>query len=81
MERSEGSPELPIATSTFRTNRSRPMRFTGLAVKRARNPASSSAASSARRGALSEARGAKAGSLWARANLFQGQTARQSSQP
>ena len=44
---SAGSPLLPIATSTLRTNRSRPIRLTGLPAKRRRKPASSSAASSA----------------------------------
>ena len=38
---SAGSPLLPIAISTLRTNRSRPMRLTGLPAKRRRKPASS----------------------------------------
>jgi hypothetical protein len=59
----------------------RPLRFTGVPAKSRLNPASSSAASVARSGASSSARAASAPSRAARANLFHGQTARQSSQP
>ena len=46
------SPELPIAISTLRTKRSRPMRLTGDFEKCARKAASSSCASSRKPGAL-----------------------------
>src|ERR1700730_4835539 len=72
---------LPIAISTLRRNRSRPVRLIEVAANSARKPASSSAASSTRRGAVRAARGRKAGSCPARANLFHGQIAKQSSQP
>src|SRR5262249_51918647 len=72
---------LPIAISTFRTNRSRPVRLIAVPAKSLRNAASSSWASAASRGAVSSSRGRKSGSRAERANLFHGQTARQSSQP
>ena len=50
---SAGSPELPIAISTLRTKRSRPVRFTAVLANSARNAASSSRASSASFGARS----------------------------
>ena len=50
-QRALGSPLLPIAISTLRTNRSRPMRLTGLPAKRCRKPASS------RRSELGQRRG------------------------
>ena len=53
---SAASPELPMAISTLRMKRSRPMRLTGEARNSARNSASSSRASSARRGRSSSAR-------------------------
>ncbi len=57
------------------------VRLIGEPGEQLRNPASSSWARSARRGAVSSARGRKAYSASRAANLFQGQTARQSSQP
>src|SRR6516162_618181 len=72
---------LPIAISTLRTNRSRPVRLIAVPAKSLRNAASSSSASAARRGAVSSSRGRKSGSRATWANLFQGQTARQSSHP
>ena len=51
-----GSPELPMAISTLRTKRLRPMRLIGDPLNRVRKPASSRAASSARRGAVRSAR-------------------------
>jgi len=57
-----GSPELPIAISTLRMKRLRPMRLMGLPENSARKAASSSAAKSASFGEVSSARGAKAGS-------------------
>ena len=71
----------PMAYITFRTKRSRPRRLTGLLRNRARKAASSRAARSASRGAFRASRGWKACSAAAAANLFHGQTARQSSQP
>ena len=57
----DGVPLLPSAISTLRTKRSRPMRLIGDAgEQRWRKPASSSGARSARRGAVSSARGRKA---------------------
>ncbi len=73
--------ELPIAISTLRTKRSRPMRLTGDFENSARNAASSSRASSASRGARNSSRAASFVSRPVCANLFHGQTARQSSQP
>ena len=52
------SPELPIAISTLRMKRSRPMRLTGDLVKRVRNAASSSRASSDNAGARNSSRAA-----------------------
>src|SRR5690606_3971825 len=69
-----GSPALPSAISTLRTNRSRPVRLIGEPEKIVRKAASSSVARSARRGAVSSARGRKANSAVREANLFQGQT-------
>ncbi len=76
------SPELPSAISTLRTKRSRPVRLTGVPAKRARKAASSSASELGER-RRRETRRARAASPRGRpaANLFQGQTARQSSQP
>ena len=54
------SPQLPMAISTLRTNRSRPSRLIGLPEKMALKVASSSAARSASRGAVNSARGRKA---------------------
>ncbi len=73
--------ELPIAISTLRMKRSRPMRLTGDLVNCARNAVSSSRASSTSSGARNASRAASLVSRPACANLFQGQTARQSSQP
>ena len=56
-------------------------RLTGLPEKRCRKAASSRAASSAKGGATRSSRAASLISAVAAANLFQGQTARQSSQP
>ena len=53
------SPELPIAISTLRTKRSRPMRLTGDLANSARKAASSSRASSASAGSRSSARADK----------------------
>ena len=54
---SDASPELPIAISTLRTKRSRPVRLIGdLGEQRLRNAASSSRASSARLGARNSSR-------------------------
>ena len=58
---SAGSP-LPIAISTLRTNRSRPVRLIAVPAKSLRNAASSSSASVARCGAVSPSRGRKSGS-------------------
>ncbi len=74
-------PELPIAISTLRMKRSRPMRLTGDLENSARNAASSSRASSASDGARNSARAASLASRPVCANLFHGHTARQSSQP
>ncbi len=76
-----GSPELPMAISTLRRKRSRPVRLTGVPAKKARNPASSREARNRRSGAARSSRAASRVSAACRANLFQGQTARQSSQP
>ena len=57
------------------------MRLIGEPAKSRRKAASSRAARAARRGAVSASRGPKSGSCAASANLFHGQTARQSSQP
>ena len=54
-QRASGSPELPIAISTLRTKRSRPMRLTGEPAKQARKAASSRRASSASGGATRSA--------------------------
>ena len=59
----------------------RPVRFTGVPAKNARKAASSRAARSARGGAARSARAASRVCAASVANLFQGQTARQSSQP
>ena len=79
--RKVASPELPIAISTLRMKRSRPMRLTGDFENNARKAASSSRARSASSGARKASRAASLVSRPAWANLFQGQTARQSSQP
>ena len=76
-----GSRALPMAMSTLRTKRTRPMRLTGEPAKRARNPASSSAANSPSRGASRSARACSFASRVAAAKRFHGQAARQSSQP
>ena len=55
-----GRPLLPAAIRQLRTKRSRPMRLIGEPENSWRNPASSSASSSARRGAASSARGRNA---------------------
>ena len=52
LDASAASLLLPMAISTLRTKRSRPMRLTGDLRNKARKPASSSRASSARRGAF-----------------------------
>ena len=78
---SPGSPELPSAIATLRTKRSRPVRLTGVPANFARKAASSSRASSASGGATNSSRCTSRASRPASANLFQGQTARQSSQP
>ena len=70
-----------MAISTLRTKRSRPMRLIGDPLNMARKPASSRAASSARRGAVRSARARSLSCGVARAKRFHGQTARQSSQP
>src|SRR5262249_26765830 len=75
------SPELPIVISTLRTKRARPMRLTALLANSARKAPSSSRARSASIGARSLSRAANFASRPATAKLFQGQTARQSSQP
>ena len=64
-----------------RISREGPMRLTALLANKARKPASSSRANSASAGARKAARAASFASRPACANLFQGQTARQSSQP
>ena len=56
---SAGRPELPIAIRTLRRNRARPMRLTGDPAKRARKPASSSAARAASSGFASRPAGAR----------------------
>src|ERR1700722_16320662 len=71
---SVASAELPIAISTLRTKRSRPMRLTALFVNKARNAVSSSRTNSARLGARSASRAASFASRPATANLFHGQT-------
>ena len=76
-----GSPELPMAISTLRMKRSRPVRLTGEPENSLRKPASSSRASSASWGATRSSRALSFASRAAAANLFHGQTARQSSQP
>src|SRR4029077_19646071 len=78
---SVASPELPIAISTLRTKRSRPARLTAVLENIARNAASSRRTSSLNFGARSASRAANFASRPCTANLFQGQTARQSSQP
>src|SRR5262249_33337277 len=78
---SVASPELPIAMSTLRTKRLRPVRLIGDFENIFRNAASSRRERSARRGACNSRR-ADSFSAWpACANLFHGHTARQSSQP
>ena len=70
-----------MAISTLRMKRSRPVRLIAVLANSARNAASSSRASSARRRrAQSVARG-ELGLAAGCANLFHGHTARQSSQP
>ena len=78
---SVASPELPMAISTLRMKRSRPVRLTGEPEKSLRNAASSSRASSASLGATSSSRALSFASRPSFANLFHGHTARQSSQP
>jgi len=78
---SPASPELPAATSTLRIKRTRPVRLTGEPLKRARKVASSRVSNSASAGLAAPGRGANLASRAACANLFQGQTPRQSSQP
>ena len=56
--RGVASPELPIAISTLRIKRARPMRLTAVLANNARKPASSSRASSASRGARNASRAA-----------------------
>ena len=75
------SPELPIAISTLRTKRSRPVRLIDVLANNVRNCASSRRTRSARRGARNASRAASLASRPGCANLFHGQTARQSSQP
>ncbi len=70
-----------MAISTLRMKRSRPVRFTAVLANIARNAASSSWASSASAGARATSRAASLASRPCCANLFQGHTARQSSQP
>ena len=74
--------QIVAAINALRTIRTRPLRLIGDPANTARNCASSSASRSASEGAANSARGRKA---WLRcalsANLFQGHTARQSSQP
>ena len=76
-----GSPELPAAIKRFRRNLANPIRFTGLPENKARNPASSSRSRSAIGGATRSSRALSLISWAVAANLFHGQTARQSSQP
>ena len=78
---SDRSPELPAAMSTLRMKRSRPIRLTGEPENRLRKAASSSSSKSARAGCKRSSRAASFASEADCANLFQGQTARQSSQP
>ena len=78
---SASSFELPIAIRTLRIKRSRPMRLTGDFENNFRNAASSSPARAARSGARNSSRAASLISRPACANLFHGQTARQSSHP
>jgi hypothetical protein len=78
---SDGSAELPIAISTLRMKRSRPLRLTGDFANSARKAASSRRASSASGGARNASRAASFASRPTCAYLFQGHTARQSSQP
>ena len=78
---SVSSPELPAAISTLRKKRSRPVRLIGVPRKRLRNAGSSSLSSSARGGLSLSARAPQLRFAATLANLFQGQTARQSSQP
>ena len=76
------SPELPAAISTLRINRSRPIRLIGEPLKNVRKAASSSVSRKAIGGLLEVVAGDEfhfRGGL--AANLFQGQAARQSSQP
>ncbi|EGE58993.1 hypothetical protein RHECNPAF_2530072 [Rhizobium etli CNPAF512] len=75
------SPELPAAISTLRIKRSRPIRFTGEPLKKARKAASSSVSRKAIDGSCRSSRAFSFISEAAFANLFQGQAARQSSQP
>ena len=77
----DASAEFPMAMRTFLMKRSRPVRFTGVPANRLRNAESSRRASSARSGAERSSRCRSLASRPARANLFQGQTARQTSQP
>ena len=77
----DASPLFPTAIRTFRTKRSRPVRLSGEPEKKDRKPASSSAAKSAKRGAVNSVRGKNALSRVGLANLFQGHTDKQSSQP
>src|SRR5690606_23852540 len=78
---SEPWPDWPAAISALRTNRSRPIRFTGEPEKKARKAASLSVSRKESLGARSSSRATSFASLAVRANLFHGQTARQSSQP
>ena len=79
--RARGSPELPMATRTLRTKRSRPVRLIGEPEKSARKAASSSAREVGERRRRDPRRPAASPRGRPAANLFQGQTARQSSQP
>ncbi len=78
---SAGVLEFPMAINTLRTKRARPIRFTGEPAKSLRKAPSSSRASSRRGGASKTARASSFACRPAWANLFHGQTARQSSQP
>ena len=78
---SDASPELPIAISTLRTKRSRPVRFTGDLVNIARKPRRRAAPGPQAAARADASRAASFASRPACAYLFQGQTARQSSQP
>ena len=74
-------PLLPAAIATLRTNRSRPIRFTGDPEKKVRNAESSSCSRNESGGSFRSSRAFSFISEAAAANLFHGQADRQSSQP